>query len=461
MSPFSRDLGRALVDTNDGNGAGYRARREYSLGAVGSGRKRGDTVWGSSRPLREAEDEDAEDAFAAPTKSGATSRRHSVSAFAAPSRSSIGFSLPSDDGKKVGSSGLGSGFGGSRLGGGGGYGTRAGSSAINDDDLAADLNSLHLNLEAHAAATASPSSTLLPHVGSMPIFTGGNFSTTTRKYQEEDSPPAPSFGLSRLAQDGGQGQRFSPPGVASTFQPSNGRPASRFEFGGQANENAPGYSQRYPTPFNRPSSSAQSFYSGPLSAQAPAFQNWVPPTQQSSNSFYSSPPPPSDVATLGRGIPLHTVPPNAPLYIVEFKAGRKDLFFVEDPAITLRQGDLVIVEADRGKDIGKFFKPCSLDEVQAFQQRLVELALGQLANPSGGSNSNTTAGQPPNAATIARMTKEFSPKKIFGKAMPIDTQLLLAKAQDEVKALALVRSKVAQKSKFSFLSSFVEMKRLM
>ena len=108
----------------------------------------------------------------------------------------------------------------------------------------------------------------------------------------------------------------------------------------------------------------------------------------------------------------------------------------------------MIVEADRGKDIGKFFKPCSLDEVQAFQQRLVELALGQLANPSSSSfnSASTTSAAPPNAATIARMTKEFSPKKIFGKALPIDTQLLLSKAQDEVKALALVRSKVAQKS---------------
>lgn len=460
MSPFSRDSGRKLVETNDGSGVGYRARREYSLGAVGSGRKRGDTVWGSSRPLREAEDEDAEDAFAAPTKSGATSRRHSVSAFTAPSRSSIGFSLPHDEGKKAGSTS--SGFGSGRMGGGSGFGSRAGSSAINDDDLAADLNSLHLNLEAHVAATYSSSSTLLPHVGSMPIYSGGLFSSSTRKYQQEDNSPPASFGSSRLAlaQEGSRNgkPRFSPPGVASTFQPTTGRPASRFEFGGQQND---AYSQHFPSPFGRPASPPQSFYSGPLSAQAPAFQTFVPPSQQqqqqSSSSFYSTPAASGEAANLGRGVPLSTVPANAPLYIVEFKAGRKDLFFVEDPNITLRQGDLVIVEADRGKDIGKFFKPCSLDEVQAFQQRLVELALGQLANPtttSSSSSSNNNSNQPPNAATIARMTKEFSPKKIFGKALPIDTQLLLSKAQDEVKALALVRSKVAQKSTSLFPSPF-------
>lgn len=47
------------------------------------------------------------------------------------------------------------------------------------------------------------------------------------------------------------------------------------------------------------------------------------------------------------------------------------------------------------------------------------------------------------------MTKEFTPKKIFGKAQAVDTQLLLSKAQDEVKALALIRTKVAQKSELA------------
>jgi hypothetical protein len=82
------------------------------------------------------------------------------------------------------------------------------------------------------------------------------------------------------------------------------------------------------------------------------------------------------------------------------------------------------------------------------------MALGQLASagqsvgpggaPIGGGPASGAA--PPNAATLARMTKEFQPKRLYGKAGPADTQMLLSKAQDEIKALALVRNKVAQKS---------------
>ncbi|GAA5823295.1 hypothetical protein JCM11251_007557 [Rhodosporidiobolus azoricus] len=177
----------------------------------------------------------------------------------------------------------------------------------------------------------------------------------------------------------------------------------------------------------------------------------------------------SDIS-LGRGVPLHAIPPDAPLCIVGFKAGRKDLFFVEDPNLQLNEGDLVIVEADRGRDVGKYLKRCSIDEVHKFQQQLVELALGQLANPqhspasassiplpgmggfgagSGGGGGAGAGGGGPSGvagpAQLARMTKECQPKRIYGKAGPADTHALLQKAQDEVKALALVRSKVAQK----------------
>ncbi|KAI5481461.1 hypothetical protein MNV49_004218 [Pseudohyphozyma bogoriensis] len=469
MSPFSRDGGRMLPDVGDGASV-YRSRREYSLGAVGSGRKRGDSVWGSSRTLKE-DDEDADDAFA-PTRSGATSRRHSFAAFEPPSRSQIGFTLP-DEGRHNGDflSANGNGNGMGR-----GLSSRqtftTGSSAINDDDLAADLNSLHLNLEAHAAATesSSPSRSLL-HVGSVPsnFPQGRPFDSTLGR-----SPPVslpfspPSTTTDPFAPNSSASRFFQPPNSNA-----NGVRGSRFEFGGgsasspsQTNDYAQGAfstfnrnsqqsSQSYMPSFGLPPPSPpHSFYSPTLpsghglSAQAPPFQSFTPTpsNQQQQQQFYPQSAGPAsnvggsghDLTNLGRGIPLHTVPANAPLYIVEFKAGRKDLFFVEDPNLQLRQGDLVIVEADRGKDIGKFFKPCSIDEVQAFQQRLVEMALGQLANPGGAA--------PPNPASIARMTKEFSPKKIFGKAQAADTQMLLSKAQDEVKALQLIRTKVAQKN---------------
>lgn len=182
-----------------------------------------------------------------------------------------------------------------------------------------------------------------------------------------------------------------------------------------------------------------------------------------------------------------------PLYIVEFKAGRTDLFYVEDPEqLVLQKGDLVVVEADRGKDLGKVLTSCTLDEVREFQMHQVESALGQLAAvgvstgsgggtatteaeastampanasasappapitlggngngavnapASGGANQQQQQQQPPSAAAIARMTKEIHPKRIYGRASPADVALLAIKAQDEAKALSVCRAKVAQ-----------------
>ncbi|RPD79019.1 hypothetical protein L226DRAFT_567214 [Lentinus tigrinus ALCF2SS1-7] len=56
---------------------------------------------------------------------------------------------------------------------------------------------------------------------------------------------------------------------------------------------------------------------------------------------------------LGKGVPLHAVPMSWPLYIVEFKAGCTHLFYCTDLTQDIRVGDLVIVEPDRGQDLGK------------------------------------------------------------------------------------------------------------
>ena len=98
--------------TGHGPPASAFSTRDFSLGAVGSGRKRRESLWGDERALREGDEEglgsddeiDHED-YAPPTRSGATSRRHSVAAFTSasvlgmtspPMRSQIGFHLPGD-----------------------------------------------------------------------------------------------------------------------------------------------------------------------------------------------------------------------------------------------------------------------------------------------------------------------------------------------------------------------------
>ncbi|GAA6029085.1 hypothetical protein JCM8097_001586 [Rhodosporidiobolus ruineniae] len=618
MSPFTRDGGRQLVDLPPagsgafgdttwgslggggglgaaggvGGGGAYRARRDYSLGAVGTGRKRSDSAWGRGERLKDIGDEDdehdgaADDVFAPPTRSGATSRRHSFAAFDPLSRPSsstttqIGFHLPEDGGRVTGGSG-GGGFGpllqpgGPASNGFGGHG--GGSSAINDDDLAADLNSLHLNLEAHVAA-GEPSR--FSHVGSVPVdFPPARGSRLDSSRSPEPLPPSLNTSLPPPVPSTTSGtSQFghpstSPRATAEPFTPSSAA-ASRFlratgaaaplpptttpatatastgpmgssllDFGGPFSQ--PPNQQRYgrfgpnvgglPPPVPPPQTQHQYYTpappgSGPLSPRGGMNPPLPPPAHHASpfpsfgqpspglpppplpsglhalQTGYFAPPPPPSVPTaapssymssvsggapaltttsqsdmnLGRGVPLHAIPPDAHLCIVGFKAGRKDLFFVEDPNLILAEGDLVIVEADRGRDIGKYLKQVTVDEVHKFQQHLVELALGQLANPNahtasagnghgaglgglgslgslsafgggpGGSNSaggggGGQGGGQAGPAQLARMTKEMQPKRIYAKAGPQDHGPLVAKVQDEVKALALVRSKVLQK----------------
>lgn len=601
MSPFSRDGSKLELDSwsglsglkNGGGGGGGgphgRLLREHSLGAVGTGRKRSDAaLWGRPTLLREVEDEDedgseedAPDVFHAPTKSGATSRRHSFAAFDPPNRGAtthqIGFHLPPSSTHDAPSSSAGGGGGFGPLmapvsssawntqhhGGGGGLG----SSAINDDDLAADLNSLHLNLEVAAASNEPPRAAARHlHVGSMPA----NFppARTSRALEHSRSPPPPrevpiesnAAPAPAHAQPQPQPQGSSPRATAEPFTPSIGSSVgSRFLLQGlqaptplppattpvvatasptlgggpsphpqqqqqhqpqQPYQPQPGnrygpYGQ-FPPPVPPPITTQHQYFTpataapSALSPRGPPPRNGpgafpggygnvppphlqqhgaaplpppVPPPPQPPLSYFNAPPPPPpgmpqlpQVAApltaqaqtdmnLGRGVPLHAIPPGAPLCIVGFKAGRKDLFFCEDPNLHLEEGDLVIVEADRGRDVGKFLKSVTVDEVHKFQQHLVELALGQLASGGGGgggggvnpmaggmtSPASMGMGHDPSGggqggtAQLARMTKECQPKRIFAKAGPADTHALLSKAQDEVKALALVRSKVAQK----------------
>jgi len=178
-------------------------------------------------------------------------------------------------------------------------------------------------------------------------------------------------------------------------------------------------------------------------------------------------PGPHELSELGKGVPLHQIPADCRLYIVEFKGGRTDLFYAslnpsEAALESIQPGDLVIVEADRGKDLGKVVhNHISIDEVKKFQNQQVELILNQVNN-----NSNPAASSPlaihsalasnsigpspngdsqPNPANISRLTKEIHPKKIFGKASHAEVESLQLKMEEEQKALSLCRSKALQR----------------
>ncbi|KAJ2915668.1 hypothetical protein MD484_g4761, partial [Candolleomyces efflorescens] len=144
---------------------------------------------------------------------------------------------------------------------------------------------------------------------------------------------------------------------------------------------------------------------------------------------------------LGKGVPLSAVPHSCPLFIVEFKAGRTDLFYLTDLSHDIKVGDVVIVEADRGKDLGKVVNDTiTLGEVEAFQKQQIEKALAAAGYGGHGDQPTSPGGQQP-----PQSKKEISPKMIYGKASMADTQLLAAKLADEQKALQLCQSKVRAK----------------
>jgi hypothetical protein len=125
--------------------------------------------------------------------------------------------------------------------------------------------------------------------------------------------------------------------------------------------------------------------------------------------------PRQSVNDLGKGVPLHAVPASCPLYIVEFKAGRTDLFYVTDLTLDIRIGDLVIVEADRGKDLGKVVNDTiTLAEVEAFQRQQQ-----QQQSHLGYSDTPTSPGEHGSGSSSK---KEINPKLIYGKAGTQDAQ---------------------------------------
>ncbi|KAJ3072039.1 hypothetical protein HDU98_004404 [Podochytrium sp. JEL0797] len=115
-----------------------------------------------------------------------------------------------------------------------------------------------------------------------------------------------------------------------------------------------------------------------------------------------------------------------PVYVIEFKAGRIDYFHAADcaPGQVIRNGDLVIVEADRGKDLGKVVHDnlANLAQLHMFQSQHKDIMVESLIS-----------------------SKEIQPKRIYGLAQQSEVALLVSKAQDEAKAQAVCQAKIRQR----------------
>jgi hypothetical protein len=364
ISPFVRDVGQILLD----DGSAFRE------------------LWAGMHPPR-----DEPHAGAGPG-SGTTSRRHSVSVVQ-PRREIIGFAAddPADERPAYG-------FGSGRRGG------------FADDELAADLSALSLSQGPGGAYGGG--SGHARHPSGEPLRSppaAERMSYQALKLQMPGSAGSPfNVAVGSPARDGGAGgspsvRGFHEPRAAEA--PYLGATAGRAAAQALGARYVPGHGIQYPGAGTDALGSPGGFRS-PLAGGAfsPGRAHMAPQmARRASDAAVAAPGLP--LAEMGRGVPLSAVPPSWPLFIVEFKAGRTDLFYCTNSTLDIRAGDLVIVEADRGKDLGHVLNDTiTLAEVESFQQQQQARA-GWTADGQGGPTS-----------------KEISPKMIYGKASMNDAQ---------------------------------------
>jgi hypothetical protein len=145
------------------------------------------------------------------------------------------------------------------------------------------------------------------------------------------------------------------------------------------------------------------------------------------------------------GVALDDIPANTKLVAVEFKLGRKELFFIEAGA-DVKTGDRLVVEGDRGKDIGT----------------AVQVNVDKNAWLAGQALQASTAARKGAGEVAVPVNPHQKAKRAYGVAGPQETQCVLfyfgktnshipvhrdwaKKEEDEQKALQLCQSKVRQK----------------
>jgi cell fate regulator YaaT (PSP1 superfamily) len=132
-----------------------------------------------------------------------------------------------------------------------------------------------------------------------------------------------------------------------------------------------------------------------------------------------------------------------PLWAVEFKSGRTEIFYVLEeegaPEIPCKVGDLVIVEADRGEDLGKVTAEISVAKMRSF------ISSSSSDDVSLGEDENQDKNQiSPELATLLK-SKEIIPKRIHRLATQSDLKMLQAKSQEEALAMVRCQSRIRQK----------------
>lgn len=148
---------------------------------------------------------------------------------------------------------------------------------------------------------------------------------------------------------------------------------------------------------------------------------------------------------------------NQLLYIVTFKCHRADVFYIqEDTGLQVNPGDLVIVEADRGTDLGTVeHANVSMQKARELKQKYADehykwlmmfSRQGQLegANASAGLGRSATGGMGPHGHGVQEPSTEIKPKLIKRLAQNHEILTLRDKEGNEAKAKRVCQQKVAE-----------------
>lgn len=143
----------------------------------------------------------------------------------------------------------------------------------------------------------------------------------------------------------------------------------------------------------------------------------------------------------------------APLFVVNFKCCRSDIFYVpEGSGLSLKDGDLVIVEADRGTDLGCIqHSNITWEAARKYKTKYAEQHFGWLMMFSQQTRSPAPNLFNPNAVGTGRDGQlgslrdgELKPKMIKRLAHIHEVQELQIKEGNEAKAKRICQQKVAE-----------------
>lgn len=157
------------------------------------------------------------------------------------------------------------------------------------------------------------------------------------------------------------------------------------------------------------------------------------------------------------------VPSSLPCYLVQFTSGRTDTFYVPpdansgangkqfQPQFKVIVGDYVVVEADRGEDLGRVIMdninvPMPRRKAGVGNNSLENVASGMenLFDVAGNANQANASNNALNSANQAGVNATNLPKRIYRLASAMEVESLLRKARDEMNAITVGQYKVQE-----------------